>query len=302
MENGPRTPELSREVKELLENPEKVFDGDIERAEEENHDVIERLTRLGEISREGNEASIQTIQTIEAGNLGIPPAIEIFWDKKPGAPATLLRLNPIFVGRGAESGANLGYTGSYGVATSEGRNYKFADGEKIKSLEKVFAVPDGLKLIVRPTIDVWMMSKNPLDRATFGDNARTLYMGLGFLFLGREWMFVGMHEAGHLTHADENAAWRVGNSQYAKINRPRKKAIIAGEDTGEFDILKRPTNYGKSLTAGRIMQYGLTCHWLKNDAKLPEIWRKERTVKQTIDEFRQIIKKANEEYDHFIGR
>lgn len=296
MERGPRRPDISRETLELLECPEEVFDSEPDKAEHQSQEVIERLIRAREISRRSDEVRLDTIETGRT----TPPVIEIFWPDKPGALSALLRLTPMSEGKGFESGV-FGYTGAYGAAVRKGSVYSFVDNGT--SLEETFGVPEELSVIVKPTIDRWAIESNAQDRTIFGENVRTLYMGLGFLFLGREWMFVGMHESGHLPdNDDENVAWNIASRRYARAHKARKEGIVSGEDTGEFDLLKRPILHGGSPTAGDIIRYGLTSHARNKNAKLPSAWAGERMVENTIEEFKRLILRANGAYEDLIGR
>lgn len=281
---------------ELLKTPEQVFDRSPEQARSESAQTIERLSRAGEIHREGRNAEFETVET----GLHNPPTIQIFWPEKRGAPAALLRLTPISEGKGAEASV-FGYTGSYGPAIKTEKGYEFVNGES-RSIEETFGAPEGMRFIVKPTPLAWAVEKNNLDQAVFGENSRNLYIGLGLLFLGREYMFVGMHEAGHLPdNHDENVAWRIASSQYAKVHKLRKESIIKGDDTGEFDLLKRP-NGEREITAGKIIRYGLSSYAKDGEAKIPERWRKDGRLEKTIREFQQILIRANDEYERMTRR
>src|SRR3989344_4772496 len=233
MERGPQRYE-SKERQELIRKPENIFDSNLEKAREENQNLKDRLMGR-ELFREVGGA---TFETKELG-VGLPPEIRIGWtddDKK----SYLLCLEPITEGKGIESGI-FGYVGSYGpakLAKGYDKNYEFTE-EGTVPLEELFDVPEGLRLIILPTKNRWAMeSKNSLTESLFGENARLMYMGLGFLLLGREWLHIGMHEAGHLSSHDENRAWSIANSNYAIRVRPRKDDIQDGIYTGEFGLLK----------------------------------------------------------------
>ncbi|MEK7161945.1 MAG: hypothetical protein AAB729_04635 [Patescibacteria group bacterium] len=292
-ERGPRGPEISSETRELLRTPEQVFDSDAEQAERQSREVLDRLMRKGEISRTSGNAELETI---EIGR-NSAPRIQIAWPS--GKNYFLLNLEPITEGKGAEKGV-FGYTGSYGTAAKGRNGYKFS--EKV-SLEELFAVPNDLTLIVHPTINRWAIEigVDPATAAAFGKDVRNMYMGMGFLLLGQEWMHVGMHEAGHLpSNPDENLAWKTANEKYAAIHKPIKQEIIAGKHTGRFGLLKKPESryYGETPRLGDIAKYGLVSHARANNAKVPAQWNQE----QIMYDFQKIISAADEAYEYFIGR
>jgi len=295
MERGPRGPETPRETQELLRTPEQVFDSNKEAAERQNKEVIERLMRRGEIQRSNDNVEFETVET----GKGSAPRIQIAWPTNRQS-GHILNLEPIVEGKGAERGI-FGYTGEYGVAKREGLNYRMTD-ERV-SLSELFEVPDDLNIIIEPTINRWAVEagEDPLTTAIFGKNARKMYVGLGFLFLGREWMHVGMHEAGHLpNNHDENLAWSIANKKYAQIHKPRKTDIIAGKDIGQFGLLKSPESryYGKTPRLGDVAKYGLTTHARSGNAKIPKQWDQERILR----DFQSIILAADQTYEDFIGR
>lgn len=292
-ERGPRGSEISSETREQLKTPGQVFDSDKEQAERQSREVMDRLMRKGEIRRTSSNAELETI---EIGR-NSAPRIQIAWPA--GRSYFLLDLEPITEGKGAEKGV-FGYTGSYGPATREKNRYKFS--EKV-SLEELFAVPDDLTLIVHPTINRWAIETgaNPATAAAFGKDARNMYMGMGFLLLGREWMHVGMHEAGHLpNNPDENLAWKTANEKYAAIHKPIKQEIIAGKNTGRFGLLKNPESryYGETPRLGDIAKYGLVSHARAHNTKVPAQWDQEQITR----DFQRIISAADEAYEDFIGR
>jgi len=277
-----------KESQELIRNPEQVFDSDVEKAQEGNRELMEKLLDR-EISREFRGA---TFETLEGGN-GKPPEIRIGWTEED-AKSFLLCLKPISEGRGFESGV-FGYVGSYGPAKQGkgyDKKYEFTDDGAV-SLEDLFAVPEGIHLIIKPTRNRWAMeSKNALTEGVFGKNARIMYMGLGFLLLGREWLHVGMHEAGHLSSHDENRAWSIANSNYAVRARPRKSDIKGGSFTGEFGLLKpqHDTPYGETPRLGDIARYGLVSHARSGGARIPAQW----DIDDTMQDLARIIEASDE--------
>lgn len=299
-ESGPRGPETSREARELLEHPEQVFDSDKEMAQEEARELAKRLERIGETKREGSNAIFETMETESPGGA---PQIQIAWPAKKGVPSTMLRLIPHTEGQGPESGI-FGYSGEYGITNEVSGKHEF-DIEPM-SLEELFGVPKDINLIIVPTATRWAIAKDQMAVA-FGENTRTLYMGLGFLFRGPEFMQVGMHEAGHLaggangTHThNENKAWTFANRRYAALHDGLKDQVIAGKNTGLFDLLKRPMPYGNSTTIGKIARYGLTSHAIAGgDAHISKQWRDQS--ERTMDEFKSLIELADQDYDYMVG-
>lgn len=294
MERGHRGPEKSVEITELMKHPELVFDSDFEGAQQQHHQLVSKIMRQGEIYREGSSAIFHSREISKTDS----PRIEIAWPTT-GDNVILLRLDSI----GEERGH---YTGKYGGAVCNKSGYRseyeFQSGRD-KNLEDLFAVPDDIHLIIKPTIDRWAIeaAPNPDTTADYGPKARVLYMGIGFLLLGREWMHIGMHEAGHLpNNRDENIAWSAANQAYAAVHKPLKKEIISGAQSGRFNLLKEPVSvsYGSTPTIGKIAKYGLVSHAQNEGAHIPKHW----DAKATMDEFRQVIKAANEAYDYFVGR
>lgn len=301
IEFGPRGPEMTPETEELLRSPEKAFDSDIESARKEAHKLSERLRSIGETRRGGERATFETHE-IDGSQT---PQIQIAWPAQKGADATMLQLAPHVEGRGIERGV-FGYSGEYGASKGEPGQLEFMG--KPVSLKKLFGVPDNLEIIVVPTANRWAIEKDGLLSITYGENTCTLYMGIGFLFRGPEFMQVGMHEAGHLAGGvdlsqtdNENEAWTYANQRYAEIHKPKKEQVLTGQDTGLFRLLKKPEPYGITPTIGKLAQYGLTSHALAGGkARIPKQW--EKKGEDTMREFRNVIEAANEDYEYFIGR
>lgn len=217
------------------------------------------------------------------------PSIQIAWPITDSS-SYLLELDPIQIGRGIEARDVIAYKGAYGRAKKDRSEWKF---QKQTGLEELFGVPNGLEIYVKPTIDRWAVGKDELSLA-FGENARTLYMGLGFLLLGHQWMHIGMHEAGHLPDgANENEAWFRANKLYASRHKKDKKKIIEGKNTGQFELLQKPNNSSPNPkpTIGKIMQYGLVSHFI-GGTKIPEHWK----PREIMEEFQTVIKTAHQAY------
>lgn len=283
----------SPELSELLENPSEVFDSSVQAAERENKLVMENVAQAGEVNRRTENAEL----IIEKEGKSRHSTIQIAWPVDQHT-AMVLQLNPISEGRGHE-GSIFAYLGTYGVATKQQREWQL-DPERSLSLEQLFGVSDGLRLLVKPTIDRWAIGKDKLTTELFGESARTLYMGLGFLFLGHQWMHIGFHEAGHLpdTH-DENEAWLKANRVYSQRHKPRKDEIIEQKYLGLFELLKKPNWFSRTPTVGRITKYGLVSHHV-GGTKIPEHWQSSAT--RIMREFRGVIEDANEAYTNTLGR
>jgi len=289
MEDGPDL-EPTPELRELMSSPEQAFDSDLKSANREFERLMERLQKTGKIYKSGGRAIFKTTETAQ----GRPPAIQIAWSERNNI-YTVLRLSPHVEGKGAEAGV-FGYSGEYGVARQKGKNWEY----DLEPLSELYGIPDDLNIIVKPTATRWAIGKDE-TAITFGDDTRTLYMGLGFLLLGQEWMHIGMHEAGHLpdTH-DENKAWRVANKYYADLHKLRKEDIVSGKSNSLFELLEKSQPYGNKLTIGQIVQYGLVSHASAGNAKIPKSW--EQKSRSIMIDFTRVIERADQAYDHFIGR
>lgn len=285
---------MTHETEELLNSPEKAFDSDIESAQKEARELAEQLQRIGKIERNSDRASFEVREIID----GQASQIQIAWPAQKGSKATMLRLTPHTEGRGKEKGI-FGYSGEYGVTEEKSGQLEFL-GTPI-SLKELFGIPKDLEIVVVPTADRWAIEKNGLLSEIYGEKTCTLYMGLGFLFRGQEFMHIGMHEAGHLPdNPDENKAWTFANQRYAKMHKPKKEEILSGRDAGLFGLLKRPERYGTSSTIGKIMSYGLISHSIDGKTRISAQWRKKKD--EIMREFRDVIMAANDDYDYFIGR
>lgn len=304
MEGYPRGPEISRETAELLKSPEQVFDSDLEQAKKEAQKVAERILRNKGSHREsrGVEVDIET-ESAESKKRS-KRSIQITWAGMSDQRGIMLSLDPISEGKGIESGV-LAYKGRYGVAkrNSHGEFDLVNDASKILSLEELFHVPSGMDLYVKPTVTRWAIGQDEVSLMR-GENARTLYMGMGFLLLGEKghkWMHIGMHEAGHLPNEnDENRAWTTANTNYAGLYHDQKESIQRiknGQDHGKFDLLEKPF-YGTDLTIGKIMRYGLVSHALAGNARIPYQWAE--NAKRTMSEFGRKIVEAQEAFDSFF--
>lgn len=289
IERGPR--KISPELLELLKNPLEVFDSPIEKAQKQHRDLMEHLKQRRDVHRIGKELEV-SIETVVSASV---PTIEIAWPIDRDT-AMLLQLNPITEGKGSEKGV-LAYRGIYGLAKKPRLDWQL-DPQKSYSLEQVFGIPDGLNLVIKPTIDRWAIAKDEMA-VLFGDKTRTLFMGLGFLFLGHQWMHIGMHEAGHLpdTH-DENKAWEKANTMYARRHRQYKKEIINQRYLGQFELLKRPNWYSHTPTLGKIMKYGLVSHSF-GGTRIPKHWKADAL--KTMEDFQSVIQQAHDAYTHVLG-
>lgn len=274
-EGDPSRPEYSSEILELLQHPEQVFDGDQNKAELE-HQLVLKMFREWEgftIQRSGVEVTIGN-GSVESTSSSLPP-ITITWAKWIDGRGMALSLSPITAPGGPEGGA-IAYMGTYGLASrNKAGVFVFSeDGKGAVKLEDLFRTPDGITLLIKPTVSRWAVGRDELS-LLFGENTRTLYVGLGFLLSGIEghkWMHVGLHESGHLHRGqNENAAWTWANKRYADLYRGKKELIgkiLEGEVSSLFDILEGP-RHGSDLTIGKITRFGLVSHALINNAVIP---------------------------------
>ncbi len=289
LEGGPSF-EPSPELSELSRHPEQVFDSDLNSADREFNQLMQRLTRRGEIYRSGERASFHALETTP----GSLPAIQIAWPE-PNGNCMVLRLSPHVENKGPESVA-LAYSGEYGLGKRRGDKYEY----KLIPLSELYGIPKDLNIVVKPTATRWAIGKDDMAVA-YGENTRTLYMGLGFLLLGQEYMHIGMHESGHLpNNPDENIAWEWANKYYASLNRPNRDKIVEGHSQGIFHLLKKVDPYGRVPTIGKIVQYGLVSHSLAKNADIPVQWQQKS--EQIMREFDGVIDRADEAYEYFIGR
>ena len=300
MERYPQGPELSRETLEILRTPEQVFDSNIEKARKESERVAERLRQIREEHK--NSRGVEFDLESKIGR-GMAKTIQITWADWRDQRGMMLSLDPITEGSGPESGV-FGYKGRYGLAKRVKNGFEYENGTSgVLTLERLFMVPEGISLIVRPTMVRWAIGADELSMP-YGDKTKTLYMGLGFLLLGgkgHKWMHIGMHEAGHLPDEnDENKAWTTANRNYASLTRGDKeriRQIVMGKGRGRFDLLEKPF-YGSGPTIGKIAKYGLVSHALGGDAKVPDAWLK--GAGRTMEEFGDKIIEAQQAFDSFI--
>lgn len=204
MESSRGDREISRETSELLKTPEQVFDSDKEKADAQAAEVAKRIMEGRDIRYERSGLSVLVEgKKVETGVVS-KKSIKIAWPRN-NQHTTMLQLDPITEGYCAEADV-LAYTGRYGVAKKVKEEWEFLDRDSAKSLEEAFCVPDGKHLLVKPTIDRWAIGKDELS-AAYSEDTYTLHMGLGFLLLGEPWMYIGMHEGGHMPdNHDENLA------------------------------------------------------------------------------------------------
>lgn len=288
---GWESPRPLFETKEILRHPDQVFDSPRSEAERSSKRLLEHLRDRRNISYIGR--SVEFCAERETGSRA--PSIQIAWPITTDS-SYLLELEPIQEGRGLERDI-LAYVGSYGTAKRDDdrQEWKMESGV---SLERLFGVPSGLRVAVKPTIDRWAIGKDELA-LLFGENVYTLFMGLGFLFLGHQWMHIGLHEAGHLpdTHS-ENEAWSKANTLYASRHKKDKAKILAGEDKGLFELLQKPENLAPNPTIGKIMQYGLVSGYL-GATNIPDSWKPR--VSEIMREFRSVIERAHERYIQILA-
>jgi hypothetical protein len=210
MEGGfERYPERTPETIELQRNPEQVFDSDIGKAESEALGLQQILAGIESIHERHNGVEVHIDRKSPEAERGSDPAtIKIVWCDTFGNEGTMLQLEPIVEGHGAEIGI-FGYKGKYGVAKRTDESFEFSKKSRPIPIEELFGCPDA-DLRVKPTAERWAIGKDELSIS--GDESQqTLYMGLGFLFMSEKWMYIGFHEVGHFPNEDdENNAWTTG--------------------------------------------------------------------------------------------
>lgn len=281
---------LESDGRELARHPWEVVDSPLDAALKQHRLTAERIA--GNIGVERHLRNVDI--AIELGETrSTPPSFQIAWPID-SQHAMLLDLAPMSEGRGPESGT-FGYTGRYGLA-KPGKKAIWKFTSEAASLEQLYGVPSGLHLIVMPTVTRWAVAKETEVTSLYGENARTLYMGIGLLLLGHQWMHIGFHEAGHLPDTnDEIEAWQKGNSKYAIRHVPEKKYILSGKSKGLFDILDEPQWNPRKPTIGEIMKYGLAFPWSEHGPKIPDTWR--RDAEKIQRKFTRVIEEAHEAFE-----
>lgn len=158
--------ERGPELEKLLTSPEQVFDSDLDEAKKQSDQVLDRLKLLGEVRRERwvKDKKIEFITKKEDVKSSVP-TVQIVWSggKEKGM---MLQLTPV------ENSGEVAFVGSYGVAKENKEGYEFIEGESI-SLEKLFAAPSGVKILVRQTMTRWRIGKDDLA-LSFGKNTASL--------------------------------------------------------------------------------------------------------------------------------
>lgn len=290
-----------RPEEDVQRHPELVFDGE-EEAEIQHRRVAERLLK-GDIYGKAEGIEVLSIGEAEGGS---PSLLQIVWPSEENdAEGYLLQLDPISFGRVPEGGT-IAYKGHYGIAHKEGNTWGFKDAKEASSLEELLGAPEGVEFIIRPTVDEWAIGRGDIVSQSMGENVYSLYMGLGFLFLGEQWLSIGMHEASHLFPypegtRDEQEAWQRAATIYANRHRRFKDKILSGEWHGLFNLLHKPKERTNKPSIGDIMRYGMTSHYTadiiagRNLTRIPTSW--EQTLRKTKIEFGNIIEEARKLYE-----
>src|SRR3989344_4577916 len=154
---------LESDRRELLRRPQEVFDSPLEDAARQHLSVLERLADNLDISRHVGEVDL----AVERGETRRShPSIKIAWTIN-SKRAWLLSLTPMSEGRGIEAGT-FGYVGQYGKATlDENNEWEFSGGPV--SLEQLYKVPAGLRLIVKPTASRWAVGREREVTMLYGE-------------------------------------------------------------------------------------------------------------------------------------
>jgi len=298
-EMSERSPEIRSETLELIRNPEQVFDSDLGKARREAERVegdILRMEGLHKSSR-GVEIHIETPTSKTETTTDYPP-IRVVWANPNEESGTMLELVPIPAGTGGE-GAILGYKGYYGNAKRTEKSFTFKNGQKV-GLEALFKAPPSTNFVVHPTVGRWAVGEDIFTPIGSTD----LYMGLGMLLIGEEWMYIGFHEAGHLPdRAGENKAWtrgKVNHASYYHGKRELTRQMSRGKSQGLFGVLKKPDRWENTNTVGKIERLGITSHAMGGNAKLPEQWA--GMAEESLDDLRRVIINAQFAYDNFFSK
>lgn len=282
---------LSRELPMLREKLHEVFDGSLEKAKVEAREVSKILNT--------ENRKIRHTRSVEVAFGGSEKTIQITWAGPYEEEGMSLCLYPISEGVGPESGVFV-YKGKYGLA-KRNKAGEFQLGDNSKTLEDLYEASNEVEIFVIPTATRWAGGKESDMVALFGENARVMYMGLGFLMLkesGHNFMLVGGHEAEHINGIlDENEAWHKALEKYARLYKGKKtaiKEIVMGKDRGRFDLLKKPDGED-SMTIGKIVSFGLVSHNLSGDAKAPGQWLGKS--KKILGRFWRVVQDAQETFD-----
>lgn len=287
---------LSRELPKLREKLHEVFDGSLEKARAEAREVSRILNIENRKTRH--------TKSVEFAFGGSEKTIQITWAGPYEEEGMSLCLYPISEGVGPESGV-FAYKGRYGLA-KRNKAGEFQLGDNLKTLEDLYEASNEVEIFVIPTATRWAGGKESDMVALFGENARVMYMGLGFLMLkgnGHNFMLVGGHEVEHINGiSDENEAWHKAIEKYARLYKGKKTAIkdiVMGKNRGRFDLLKKPVDE-EDLTIGEIISFGLVSHDQAGDAKAPKQWMKKS--RKILDRFWRVVQDAQEKFDEMTYR
>ncbi len=237
------------------ENPRLVFDSDFPSANKQYQQVLDNLKGL-----EHGEYTIGTTQVIINKKDSLLKTVVLSWD----FTNTALILSYSAKLRGFQ--ANYAY-----LQPNTNGNAKL----KQIALNQFWGETPQKTVVVRPTIDRWVIRRTP----RFDQNLNyvyDLYIGLGFLLLGPAWMHIGNHEiAGHLSGdtGDENEAWRLAHIWTRQLHEQQTDIF----PTGIFGNLVKPDKKrDRKLqpTIGEIAMYGLVSHFIDNNARVPQHWKK----------------------------
>lgn len=290
-----RRPERSRELERMIERPEQVFDSDLGLASQESKQVIQRLLSKAPFQYESPECDVE-VTTAQLSDIKVP-IIQFAWMNPNGTAAALL-LEP------SKSSVEPGlvFEGRFGTASWKRQSW-ILDKSRDLELDTLYGIPERRHVTIAPTISRWAIEYD--QPANSHTNERRMYMGIGFLLLGIQWMHIGMHEAGHLPdEPNENFAWRSGNTHFAQLHEGQDYRGLRKHNRttrGLFNLLLPPDRFVAQPTIGDIMRYGLTSHSEAGnpDASIPGQWNTKSNT--SLRELRSTIERAHREFENLVS-
>ena len=176
---------------------------------------------------------------------------------------------------------------------------------KTIGLEELFGIPTGKHLAIHPTKDAWGVDRANSSAISMGEGNYSMYIGIGFLLLGPQYMLVGMHEGGHIQYpgAHEREAWRVGLTTYKRFLRKNasKEEILHGESRGLFGLLNVP---GEETTTPRIVdivQFGLLSYHNVEGESIPSAWLEPQRLQASLNKAEEVHLEALVAYQDMMA-